>query len=88
MFTTSRSIRLWPKKEKRGWWLRRAGLGELYDAAANPSGERFEPVEDLKPFKLELLSSFEAPPFQEAIGNRSVIAVLKAAIPIWKAGTL
>jgi hypothetical protein len=49
---------------------------------------RFEPVEDLKPFKLELLSSFEAPPFQEAIGNRNVIAVLKAAIPIWKAGAL
>jgi hypothetical protein len=87
IFTTSRSIRLWPKKEKRGWWLRRAGLGELYDAAANPSGERFEPVEDLKPFKLELLSYFESPPFQEAIGNRNVIAILKAAIPIWKAGT-
>jgi len=41
----------------------------------------------LKPFGLELLSSFESSLFQEAIGNRNVIAVLKAAIPIWKAGT-
>jgi hypothetical protein len=86
IFTTSRSIRLWPKKEKGCWWLRRVGLGDLYDAAVNASNVRFEPVEDLKPFKLELLSSFEAPPFQEAIGNRNVIAILKAAIPIWKAG--
>src|SRR6266404_8809899 len=85
IFTTSRSIRLWPKKEKGCWWLRRVGLGELYDAAPNHSGERFEPVEDLKPFGLELLSYFESPPFQEAIGNRNVITLLKAAIPIWKA---
>jgi hypothetical protein len=85
IFTTSRSIRLWPKKEKGCWWLRRVGLGELYDAAPNPSSERFEPVEDLKPFKLELLSSFEAPLFQEAIGKRNVITILKAAIPRWKA---
>ena len=87
IFTTSRSIRLWPKKEKGCWWLRRVGLSELYDAAANPSNVRFEPVEDLKPFGLELLSYFESPPFQEAIGNRNVIKLLKAAIPIWKEGT-
>lgn len=87
IFTTSRSIRLWPKKEKGCWWLRRVGLGDLYDAAPpNRSNERFEPVEDLKPFNLKLLCSFEAPPFQEAIGNRNVIKLLKAAIPIWKAG--
>ena len=88
IFTTSRSIRLWPKKEKGCWWLRRVGLSELYDAAANPSNVRFEPVEDLKPFGLEFLRSFESPLFQEAIGNRNVIAILKAAIPIWRAGTL
>jgi hypothetical protein len=88
IFTTSRSIRLWPKKEKRGWWLRRANLEVFFDAAVNPSNVRFEAVEDLKPFRLELLSYFESPPLQEAIGNRNVIKVLKAAIPIWKAGTL
>ena len=85
IFTTSRSIRLWPKKEKNGWWLRRVDLSELYDLATNPSNVRFEPVEDLKPFGLELLSYFESPPFQESIGKRNVIAVLKAAIPIWRA---
>jgi len=88
IFTTSRSIRLWPKKEKRGWWLRREGLETFYNAAANPTKVRFEPVEDLKPFALELLSYFESPPLQEAIGNRDVITVLRAAIPIWKAETL
>jgi hypothetical protein len=88
IFTTSRSIRLWPKKEKRGWWLRRIGLGVLYDAAENPSNVRFEAVEDLKPFGLEMLSYFESPPLQEALGSRDVITVLKEAIPVWKAGTI
>jgi hypothetical protein len=84
IFTTSRSIRLWPKREKRGWCLRRVNLETFFDAAANPTNVRFEPVEDLKPFALELLSYFESPPLQEAIGNRNVIKVLKEAIPIWK----
>jgi hypothetical protein len=87
IFTTSRSIRLWPKKEKRGWWLRREGIETFYNAAANPANVRFEAVEDLKPFKLELLSYFESPPLQEALGNRGVFTVLKAALPVWKAGT-
>ena len=55
-------------------------LAEVFD--------QFVKEEDLKPFDLELLSYFEAPPLQEAIGNRNVIKVLKAAIPIWKAETL
>jgi hypothetical protein len=88
IFTTSRSIVLYGKKEKRGWWLRRVGLGSLYDAAANPSNVRFEAVEDLKAFGLELLSYFESPPFQEALGNRDVISVLKQALPFWGAESL
>ena|GEM_PF-1961671 len=87
IFTTSRSIRLWPKKEKSGWWLRRENLETFFDAAVNPSNVRFEAVEDLKPFDLELLSYFEYPPLQEALGNRDVFTVLRAAISIWKAGT-
>jgi hypothetical protein len=87
IFTTSRSIVLYGKKEKSGWWMRRIDLGSLYDAAANPSNVRFVAVEDLKPFGLELLSYFESPPLQEALGNRDVITVLKAALPIWKAET-
>ena len=87
IFTTSRSIVLWGKKKKSGWWMRRVNIGELYDACTNPSAVRFAPVEDLKAFRLELLDYFESPPSQEAIGNRNVIAVLKAAIPVWRAGT-
>jgi hypothetical protein len=87
IFTTSRSTRLWPKKEKRGWWLRRENLGTLYDAAQNPLNEKFKAVEDLKRFDLEMLSYFESPPCAATIGNRDVIKVLRAAIPIWKAGT-
>jgi hypothetical protein len=86
IFTTSRSIVLWPKKQKRGWWLRRKDLSVLYDLAPSPSNEKFTAIEDLKPFDLELLSYFESPPFQEALGNRNVITVLKEAIPVWKAG--
>ncbi len=87
IFTTSRSIVLWGKKKASGWWLRREGIETFYDAAANPSNVRFEAVEDLKPFGLELLSYFESPPLQEAIGNRNVIKMLRAAISVWKAGT-
>jgi hypothetical protein len=87
IFTTARCIVLWAKKEKSGWWLRRVNLETFYDAAANPTNVRFKAVEDLKPFGLELLSYFESPPLQEAIGNRDVITVLKAAIRVWKAGT-
>jgi len=87
IFTTARCIRLWPKKEKRGWWMRRESIDALYDAAANPVNERWIAVDDLRPFALEMLGSFESPPSQLAIGNRDVIKILKAAIPIWKAGS-
>jgi len=88
IFTTARCIRLWPKKEKRDWWLRRENIDALYDAAANPVNVRWEAVDDLRPFALEMLGSFESPPSQLAIGNRDVIKVLKAAIPVWKAETI
>ena len=90
IFTTSRSIVLWGKgkKESNGWWLRRENVGALYDAAPNPSNVRSEPDENLKRFGLELLSYFESLPTQKAIGNRDPIAVLKAALPFWNAGTL
>src|SRR5258706_7228762 len=81
IFTTSRSIVLWGKKKISGWWLRRVGLSSLYDAAANPSNVRFQAIEDLKPFGLELLSYFESPPLQDGLGNRNVVSVLKAAMP-------
>jgi hypothetical protein len=85
IFTTARSIVLWGKKEKSGWRLRRVDIGVLLDAVENPTNVRFEAVEDLKPFGLEMLSYFESPPCAAAIGNRDVMAVLKEAIPIWNA---
>jgi hypothetical protein len=88
IFTTSRSIVLWAKKKASGWWLRRLGIETFYDAAPNPANVRFEAVEDLKGLGLELLSSFESPPLQEALGNRDVITVLRQALPVWKAETL
>src|SRR5258707_2792222 len=88
IFTTSRSIVLWGKKKTSGWWLRRMGIETFYDAAPNPANVHFEPVEDLKPFGLELLSYFESPPLQEDLGNRDVITVLRQALTIWKAETL
>jgi hypothetical protein len=62
IYTTARCIVLWPKKEKSGWRLRRADIGELLDTAENPSNVKFVAVEDLKAFGLELLSYFESPP--------------------------
>jgi hypothetical protein len=83
IFTTARCIRLWPKKKKGVWRLRRESLSALYDAAENPSGEKFTAIEDLKPFGLEILSYFESPPCAAALGMRDVMAVLKDAIPVW-----
>ncbi len=85
IFTTSRSIVLYGKKEKNGWWMRRVDLGALYDATANHSNVRFEAVEDLKAFGLELLSYFESPPSNAAIGTREALDVLRASLPAWHA---
>jgi hypothetical protein len=83
IFTTARCIVLWGKKKPSGWRLRRADIGDLYDAVENPSNVRFEPVEDLKAFGLELLSYFESPPCQTALGTGDVIAALRKALPFW-----
>jgi hypothetical protein len=83
IFTTSRSIRLWPKKEKRGCWLRRVDIGELFDVAVNPVSVRWESVEDLKPFGLEMLASFESPPSQMDVGKKNIFDVLRVAVRSW-----
>jgi hypothetical protein len=84
IFTTARSIVLWPKKEKSGWKLRRADIGELLDAVENPSNVKFVAVEDLKVFGLELLSYFESPPCATAFGSLDVIPALRKALPYWQ----
>lgn len=86
IFTTARCIVLWGKKEKSGWWVCRVDLASLYEAAVNPSNVRFEAIKNLESIGPQLLSYFESPPLQEAIGNQDVFKVLRAAIRIWKAG--
>ena len=83
IFTTSRSIVLWGKKKPSGWRLRRVDIGELFDAVENKENVRFSPVDDLRVFKLELLSYFESPPCRIALGVDDVIAGLRKALPFW-----
>jgi hypothetical protein len=80
IFTTSRSITLWGKKQKTGWLLCRKSLWRLRKAATNVSKERYEPTEDLKPFELELLTYFEGPPLQDALEDRDIINFIKSMI--------
>lgn len=83
IFTTARCIVLWGKKEPSGWRLRRVDIGELYDAVGDAAcNERWEAVEDLKAFGLELLSSFESPPCAVAVGS-DVIGALRKALTFW-----
>jgi hypothetical protein len=88
IFTTARSIVLWGKKAKSGWSLRHVEISQLLEQVESPSKVRFTPVEDLKPFNLELLSYFESPPLQEDLGNLDVLTVLRQALPVWKGDTL
>lgn len=84
IFTTSRSISLWGKKLKNGWKLCKKNLGEIRDSVPTVYKERFEPVEFLKPFDLELLTYFEGTLSQIALGDRDVIGTLKAMLRVWK----
>ena len=93
IFTTSRNIVLWGKKPASGWKLRRMDITSLLEAAENPTNLRFEKVEDLKIFRLELLSYFESPPCAAVFGAevpslRQLFSVLRAALPIWKTPAL
>jgi hypothetical protein len=84
IFSTSRSISLWGKKEKLGWKLCKKSLWKLRKRISRVYKERFEVVERLKPFELELLTYFEGPITQEAVGERDAIEVLKSLLRVWK----
>src|SRR5262249_21720120 len=56
IFTTARCIRLWPKKEKGAWRLRRTSIADLFDAVPSRSNERFIHDPELERFGLEMLS--------------------------------
>ena len=80
IFTTSRSIILWGKKQETGWMLCRKNLWRLRNRATSVSKERYEPTEDLKPVDLELLTYFEGPPIQEALEGKNIIEFIKSMI--------
>jgi hypothetical protein len=82
IFTTSRSIVLWGKKEKCGWRLVREDIGVLLETVDSAANLRFEAVEDLKPFNLEMLSYFESPPNDLVFGN-DFWKNFRAAIQAW-----
>jgi hypothetical protein len=85
IFTTSRSIILWEKKKGNVWWLRPTDILDFWDATETHSRVRRDVFEDSGGNPVEMLAYFEAPPCQEALGDRDVIDTLKEAIPIWNA---
>jgi len=85
IFTTSRSITLWGKKQETGWMLCRMSLWRLRNRATTVSQERFEPTETLKPFDPELLIYFEGPPIREALEGKNIIEFIKSMILVGRA---
>lgn len=59
IFTCSRSITFWGKKEKKGWRVAESSIDELHGLARNPYNERWELFEYLESEGVELLVYFE-----------------------------
>lgn len=78
IFTCSRSIVLWGKKEQSLWWLVKRRVDFLYGRGIDIRNERFESIEDLKPFNLKLLMYFEGLPTAVAKGDLDTFQVLRA----------
>jgi hypothetical protein len=85
IFTTSRSIILWEKKQPTGWMLCRKSLWRLRDRATTVYKERYESTEGFKPVDLELLTYFEGPPIQEALEGKSITEFIKCLISAGRA---
>jgi hypothetical protein len=88
IFTTSRSIILWGKKQETGWMLCRKSLWRLRNRATTVSKERYESTEGFKPVDLELLTYFEGPPIQEALEGKNIIEFIKSLICAGRGETL
>lgn len=84
IFTTSRSIVLWGKKKKTGWTLRYMDLSQMFNHVENKANVRFSEVEDLKPFNLELLTYFEAPPSPVALPGVDGFDILRSSLAVWQ----
>lgn len=85
IFSCSRSISFWAKKEKSNWWLCKHSLDHLHKHAQGIDNERWEKLEELKPFDLELLMYFEARPGPEAIRGKDIFDILRALAEAAKA---
>lgn len=59
IFTCSRSIVFWGPKQQTGWQLAQASIDDLHALARKPQNERWEFVEYLEGFGVELLMYFE-----------------------------
>ncbi len=80
IFTTSRSIVLWGKRNKSGWMLCKETLWNLRNQASHVLRERFETTESLKLFGLQLLTYFEAPPLQEVLRGKDALDFIKSLV--------
>ena len=59
IFTCSRSISFWGPKRETEWWLCKRSIDSFHQSASIVENERWESLEDLKPFGLEVLIYFE-----------------------------
>lgn len=78
IFSCSRSISFWGRKAKTEWWLCKKGLDYLRDRATGITNERWEVLEDLRPFDLEVLMYFEAWLITEAAKGLDAFRVLRS----------
>lgn len=81
IFSCSRSIAFWGKKDKANWLLCRLPLEELREGAQAVEKERWEVLEDLKGVGFEILMYFESPPSQMVADAVGAFGLLEA-IPV------
>jgi hypothetical protein len=80
IFSCSRSIVMWGRKKAEDWWLSKTSLDKLRGHGKDVTNERWEIIEDLKPFGLEMLTYFEARLISEAAQGRDAFEVIRALI--------
>jgi len=79
IFGTSRSILLWGKKEKCGWWMVRKSIEYLRDCAKAVENEKFESA-DCVTCIVQRLIYFEALLLDQAIDDVDGFRVLRSLV--------
>lgn len=80
IFSYSRSILFWGKKDKANWLLCRRPLDDLRERAERVENKRWEILEDLKGGGLEILMYFESPPSQTVADQVGTFRLLHALV--------